>query len=59
MCKENNICSKTETIGVHEMRELMKTANLFKNGLSFREYYKIMIIFGDCGDRILKENGEE
>lgn len=59
MNNEQKICSKSETIGIKEVRNLMEMVNTMKTALTFDEYTNIAIVFGMACDRILKENGLE
>lgn len=56
---EEHITSKTETIGFAEQRELLRTVKTMMPVLSTNEYIKLMLIFGECADRLLKENNME
>jgi len=59
MNNEQKIASKSETIGVVEVRNLQEVVHTMALGLTYEEYVKIMTVFGAACDRILKENGLE
>ncbi len=58
MDEEKKIFSKSPTIGVIEARKLLEITKTMWGMLSIDEYTKIMLVFGDAAERILKENGE-
>jgi len=59
MNNEQKIASKSETIGVVEVRNLQEVVHTMALGLTMDEYVMIAAVFGAACDRILKENGLE
>ena len=53
------ITSKSETIGVLEIRNLLETTNTLKAALTMDEYTTIMLIYNSAIERLLRENGLE
>jgi hypothetical protein len=50
--------SKSETIGVLEIRSLMEISQTMNKMLTYEEYHRIAAVYGTAIERLLKENGE-
>ena len=56
---EQMITSKSKTISMVEIRQLREMTNVMGGLLTKDELVKIMCVYVDAGDRLLKENGLE
>jgi hypothetical protein len=52
------LTSKSETIGVLEIRSLMEISQTMNKMLTYEEYHRIAAVYGNAIDRLLKENDE-
>jgi hypothetical protein len=52
------LTSKSETIGVLEIRSLMEISQTMNKMLTYEEYHRIAAVYGMALDRLLKENDE-
>ena len=59
MEKEELINSKSETIGVPQIRNLMELGRTMNCILTQDEYVSIAYVYGKAAERMLKENGLE
>jgi len=55
---EKMIVSKSETIGVMQIRQLLELTNTLKAALTQEEFLNIVSVYNGCIGRLLKENGE-
>lgn len=53
------LVSKSETIGVMQIRQLMDLAQTLNRALTQEEFVAIANIYNHAIERLLKENGEE
>lgn len=53
------LVSKSETIGVPQIRNLMELTQTMGKMLTQEEYEQIATVYGNAIERVLKENGEE
>lgn len=59
MNDERLLISKTETIGVKEIRTLMELSQTVGKMITHDEYAAIASVYNKAINRLLRENGEE
>lgn len=55
---EKSLISKSATIGVVEIKNLMEMTQTMGHLLTPIEYAQIALIYNNCIERLLEENGE-
>jgi len=59
MPDEKTLCSHSEMIGVADIRKLKELERALDIQLSKAEFLKILCVYNETINRLLKENGEE